>query len=218
MKVKIKIPTEINEIDLQDFQSYLKIADESENEEFLKLKMVNIFCGLKIKEVRDIRASDFQGIIDTLTKTFTEKGKFVQRFKIGDIEYGFIPDLDDMSTGEFIDLSNYMGDVQTLHKAMAVLYRPITYEKDNKYLIEDYEGSDKYSDIMKYAKLGNVLGSQVFFYNLGKELLRITVSSLQEEAQTNSQLKQLLEQNGDGINQFMDWLEGTSYDLMTSLN
>ena len=38
------------------------------------------------------------------------------------VEYGFIPNLDDMSFGEYVDLDTYIGDWQNIHRAMAVLY------------------------------------------------------------------------------------------------
>jgi hypothetical protein len=96
-----------------------------------------------------------------------------------------------------------------MHKAMAVLYRPITHRDKNRYLIEDYEG-DKYAEVMKKAPLDAVFGSIVFFYNLNNELLEITLNSLKKEMnqETNIVPKQILEESGIGINQFMDLLKG----------
>jgi hypothetical protein len=50
-----------------------------------------------------------------------------------------------------------------MHKAMAVLFRPIKKKQGTKYLIEDYEGSHKYSELMKEIPLDVVMGAMVFF-------------------------------------------------------
>ena len=83
--------------------------------------------------------------------------------------FGFIPNLDEMTLGEYIDLDTYFGDWDNMHKAMSVLYRPITKEKGNLYNIEEYDGT-KYSDVLKLMPLDVVLGSIFFFYNLSSEL------------------------------------------------
>ena len=160
----------------------------------------------------------YKYIVETIKKTFKEKPKHQLRFELNGVKYGMIPDLDNMTIGEYVDLDKYISSVDEWHKLLAVLYRPITNEKGDKYLIEEYEGSDKYSEQMKQAPLDIVLGVNVFFYALGIELLKHTVKSLEVEADQNTQVKQLLQENGDGISQYMEWLEETSCNLMPSLN
>ena len=66
-------------------------------------------------------------------------------------EFGFIPNLDKMTMGEYIDLNNYFENPQDMHKAMAVLFRPIheSYEDKDSYRIDSYKGASVYCDIMK---------------------------------------------------------------------
>ena len=219
MKVDLKIPDTLGEITLKDYQKYMKIVEDNEDaDEFLNLKAVEIFCHIKIKKINDIKRKDFTDIIEILNKTFTEEPEFKQRFKLHDVEYGFIPDLDDISMGEFIDLSKYIAEIDNLHRAMAVMYRPVKYKTKDMYLIEDYKGSDELCDIMKSAPVNVVLGSQVFFWNLSNELLRFTMGFLQEKGQTNSQAKRILEENTDGIRAFTQSLEEICYSLRISLN
>ena len=45
------------------------------------------------------------------------------------VKFGFMPKLDDISLGEFIDLDKYISDWQQMHKALSVLYRPVVFEK-----------------------------------------------------------------------------------------
>jgi len=219
MKFKLKIPTDLSEIKLKDYQKYMKMVVENEGAvDFLNLKAVEIFCNVKIKDVKSIKASDFDEVVSVIKNTFEQDNKFKQRFTFDGVEYGFIPNLEDISMGEFVDLQNYLADIQDYHKALAVMYRPITHRSKDMYLIEDYEGSDKYSDVMKYTPLDVVLGANVFFYNLGNVLLKHTLDYLEGEVQTNTQAKQILEENGVGIRAFTQLLEGNSISLKTSLN
>ena len=91
-----------------------------------------------------------------------------------------------------------------MHKAMAVLYRPVNFKSKQTYTIAPYEPSDDISELMKDMPLSVVMSSMVFFYNLGRELLEaiptfITKSLNKEETYL---FKQILEVNGGGINQF----------------
>ena len=95
------------------------------------------------------------------------------------------------------------------------MYRPIVAGRGEFYEIESYEGSDKYSDIMKDAPVTVALGAMVFFYHLGKELLRTTMRSLQHQAleELRQEEKNPSVVNGDGINQYIRLLEEMSENL-----
>jgi hypothetical protein len=129
------------------------------------------------------------------------------------VKFGFIPKLDDITLGEFVDLDNYIGDWQQIHKAMAVLYRPITFQKGDLYLIEEYEGSDKYSEIMEDAPVNVALGAVVFFYRLGNVLSSYLLDSLTEQMMKDKEMVKDLEQNGVGINQYTQSLKEMSQNL-----
>ena len=206
MKLEISVPTELKEIKLAQYQAFLKIAKDNEDEEFLNQKMVQTFCGIDLKDVAEIRFKDVLEITESLGKMFNvQSHKFINRFKLGGVEFGFIPELEDMSFGEYTDLDTYIGDWDNMHKAMAVLYRPITKKGlNNTYEIEKYNGSITYSDVMKHAPLDIVFGANVFFYNLGNELLKSTMNYLENNKEIQTILQQHnLENDGDGILQSM---------------
>ena len=146
---------------------------------------------------------------------FNEKPNLVRQFNIGKKSYGFIPKLEDMSFGEYIDLDTYISDTENLHRAMAVLYRPIKQKYQDKYLIEDYNGEE--SDVMKSMPMDAVLSSILFFYHLGMELSQAMMSYLEEEEIALLQ-QQISVENGDGINHFSDSLKEILQDLKISLN
>ena len=217
MKLEISVPTELKEIKLAQYQAFLKIAKDNEDEEFLNQKMVQTFCGIDLKDVAEIRFKDVLEITESLGKMFNvQSHKFINRFKLGGVEFGFIPELEDMSFGEYTDLDTYIGDWDNMHKAMAVLYRPITKKGlNNTYEIEKYNGSITYSDVMKHAPLDIVFGANVFFYSLGNELLKSTMNYLENNKEIQTILHQHnLENDGVGSVQSMLLLKETLQDLI----
>lgn len=215
MKIELTIPTSLNEIKLAQYQKFLSIAKDNDESEFLQQKMVQIFCGIDLKDVASIRYKDVAEITTNINNLFIKENKFIQRFKMGGVEFGFIPNLDDMSTGEYMDLDAYITDWDTMHNAMAVLFRPITNKLGNKYEIEEYKGSVTYADVMRHAPVDVVLGAMVFFYNLGNDLLSSTINSLEENQEVMNILnKHNLEKGGDGIQVSMLLLKETLEDLM----
>ena len=206
MKLEISIPTELNEIKLSQYQAFLKIAKDNTDEEFLHQKMVQTFCGIDLKEVAEIRYKEVIEITESLGKMFDVKShRFINRFKMGGVEFGFIPNLDDMTFGEYTDLDTYINDWEQMHKAMAVLYRPIKKNGLNgTYDIEKYNGSITYSDVMKHCPLDVVFGANVFFYTLGNELLKSTMTYLENSKEMKDILQQHNSENGGaGIVQSM---------------
>ena len=215
MKIELTIPTTLNDIKLAQYQKFLSIAKDNEESEFLQQKMVQLFCGIDLKDVAQIRYKDVAEITANINNLFTKENVFIQRFKMGGVEFGFIPNLDEMSTGEYMDLDTYITDWDTMHNAMAVLYRPITNKLGNKYQIEEYKGSITYADVMRHAPLDVVLGAMVFFYNLGNDLLNSTINYLETNQEVQNILnKHNLENVGDGIQVSMLLLKETLEDLM----
>jgi hypothetical protein len=156
-----------------------------------------------------------KSVIKDIDNVFSEKPDLIPTFKLKGKEYGFIPKLDDISLGEYIDLDDSLTDWETMHKAMSVLYRPVTMRKGDKYLIEEYDGTDD-AESMKQMRLDVVMGSIVFFYNLNNELLQTILNYLNREVpnQMNTLQLQTLERSGVGINQSMDLLKEMLPNLM----
>ena len=225
IELELKVPQKLEAIKLKQYQEYLKVQKDNEDVEdaqnFLNSKCIQIFCGLTLKESYNLPVKMFDGVLSQIGKCFEEPTPLIKEFSMTgsngvEVSFGMIPSLDEMTFGEYIDLENFMSDWDSMHKAMAVLYRPITFNKNGKYLIEDYDGTDKYWEVMKDAPVNVALGAMVFFYRLGKKLCKYTMDYLllqQNQNQASVQEKDL-ERNGDGINQFMLSLEKTYQELM----
>lgn len=227
IELELKVPQKLEAIKLRQYQEYLKIQkdnkDTEDNGNFLNSKCIQIFCGLTLKESYNLPVKMFDGVLNQIGTCFEEKTPLIKEFSMtgsNDVEvsFGMIPSLDEMTFGEYVDLENFISDWDTMHKAMAVLYRPIKYNNNGKYLIEDYDGSDRYWEVMKDAPVNVSLGAMVFFYRLGKKLCKYTMDSLllQQKQNQTSTSEKALERNGDGINQFMLSLEKTYQELVKS--
>ena len=213
MKLTINIPETLNEVTLKQYQKWLKIAEGKELDSFLQQKMIEIFCNIPLKNVLQIKASDINNITEELTKLFTNTPKFIDRFEMNGKEFGFIPKLDDISFGEYVDLDTYLADWESMHKAMGVLFRPITFKKKKQYLIEDYDSAEKYD--MTEVTLDVAFGSLVFFYSLKNELQKTILNYLatQKEIELPQHLQDSL-LNGAGISLSTDLLMETFSNTM----
>jgi hypothetical protein len=188
--------------------------NNSDDKEFVFQKMIEIFCGLELKEVVKMKASTVIELVQHFDKLFNEKTKFKNRFKLNGVEFGFIPDLEEISWGEYIDIEANIGDFQNIHKALAVMYRPIVKDVKGKYDIEPYKGDLSYAEVLKYAPLDVVLPASVFFWTLGIELISSTLSSLEKMKNKTPIAKMFNSQNnGDGIAQSIMSLKETLEDL-----
>jgi hypothetical protein len=213
MKINITIPETLNEITLYQYQRFEKLIKDNEPSDFVNQKTIEIFCNIELKDVARIRIAEVSEILTHINNLLQQKPKLTNTFKLGVYEFGFIPKLEDLSSGEYIDIESYLGDTQTLHKAMAVLFRPIKTKVNKLYTIEEYESSDKYSEYLKYMPLDVALGCMVFFSTLHNECVKGLMDYIQKEVEHSETAKQILAENGVGINQFTQQLKGIYSDL-----
>lgn len=216
MRINVNVPESLSEINLEQYQMYLRIQANEKDESFLASKMLELFCGVSFNDAFKMKLSDVTGITDMLADLFEQKPQLVRRFKMGGIEYGFIPNLDEMTFGEYVDLDTYLGDWENMHKAMNVLYRPVVKKYGEKYAIKEYNALNP--DVMKGMPLDAVLGSVIFFYRLGMDLSQTMMNYLAEGQE--QRLVQFLssQPSGDGINHSIHSLMGILQDLKISLN
>lgn len=221
MKLELIIPESLNEVPLLHYQQFVDDVKGSEDEDYIGQRLVERFCGIELKEIVKIKQKDILNLTNHFNTLFKAKNEFKTRFKIQGVEFGFITDLENITSGEYIDLEKYLQDVNTLHKAMAVMYRPIVKEKGDKYEIEPYQSALNYAEVMKYAPLSTVLAAQVFFWTLGQQLLKAIPTFLSQEMKKMSKEQQAtlvdslnLQNNGDGIQVYMNSLRETLEDSM----
>ena len=168
MKLSINVPTELSDVTLGQYQKFVKIQKANQDPTFIAQKMVEIFCKIDLKDTFKIKVTDINEIVAILNNLFDKKPELITEFKLNNQEYGFIPKLEDISLGEYVDVDTYLADWDNMHLAMNVLYRPIKMKYGGKYDIIDYEAKE--SDKMKDMTLDVVFSCLIFFYNLGIDL------------------------------------------------
>ncbi len=214
MEVKLIIPTSLNEITLGQYQEFAKLDITKELE--VQSKMIEIFCKVPVEVVRSMKAKDITDICTIINNMFDVEHQMLNRFKLNGKDYGFIPDLENMSFGEYVDLDTFIGDNDNLHRAMNVLYRPIDLLQGQRYTLKEYD-PDTNEDAKNYP-LDACFGAMVFFYDLGKDLSTVILNSSSKQNEEN--LAQYLGslQNGDGTIPSMQSLTEILQDLKISLN
>lgn len=210
MELKLNIPNSLNEITLGQYQEFEKL--DLTNDSMVHLKMIEIFCKVPELVVRNINAIDVTEICDVINNMFDTKHQLINSFKLGKQEYGFVPNLDDMSFGEYIDLDTFIGDTENLHRAMNVLYRPIDLRQGNRYTLKEYDPDT--NETAKEFPLDAVLGAIVFFYSLGKDLSLTMMNSLDKANQETLAQHLISHPNTDGTTASLQSLT----EILQSLN
>lgn len=206
MKTELLIPENLNELTLKQYREFIAIKEPD------NIDALSIFLRIDKANINRIKGADVEVLIGKLNTLLSKEPVFIDRFKMGGVTYGFIPKLDDITYGENKDLTTYL-NWDNMHKAMAVMYRPVTQSLKGKYLIEDYEGSGKYSEVMKHAPLGVVFGAMVFFWSLTNELLKAIPNYLEMEIQREQMQGVISVENGGAIQKSIHLLKEMLEDL-----
>jgi hypothetical protein len=213
MNVKIKVPTSLKDIKLSQYQKFLRTTKDNEDAEFINRQLVGIFCNLTDDLVFSMARKDFVNIVNDLSKVLQETPEVQTKFVYNGIKYGLIPSMEEMTVGEQADLDTIYSDYQKRDKVMAILYRPIKLESRGSYLIEDYTGKEEPLDL----SMDIVMGADVFFCNIVKDCMSITLNYI-KGAEIQAKILPILEKSGIGIKTFTQSLEETFLSLKEQLN
>ena len=174
------VPKAFSEISLGKFQDYMQQYNEEDSETRKQLVLVSTLTGapklMLEKAKKNVIDKAVEGLSEALSKEASKRLNLV--IEIDGIEYGFHPNLHELKLKEFVDLDNKLGNGWVdMHEVMAILYRPVTNKKGDKYNIEDYD----YKTAKQRAKLfkqelnvDTVNGAAAFFLNIAVSYLSIT--------------------------------------------
>ena len=207
MQVEVTVPDSLNQVKLKGYQELL-LKEKPTDDDMLKC-----ILNINTKELGKIKDKDVDNLLEIINNLFKEERKFIPQFKMKGVLYGFVPNLDDITYGENKDVTAYISDWGNVHKAMAVLFRPITQKQGSKYLIEEYEGSHKFSELMKSMPLDVALGAMVFFWNLTNALLNSIPNYLETELQKEQMQGAVSLESGEAIANYIVSLKETLQDL-----
>lgn len=204
----IIIPTSLKDVKLHQMMAYESLKAEMDETQ-RQLEAVSIFCELTMTQVMAMPFDVLQKAVERITVMLTETPEFTPRFRMDGIEYGFVPNLDELSVGEFVDIETHCKEKQDLWKVMSVLYRPIVkIGQNNRYEIQAYNA--RLVSEFKDMDCNTAFGAMLFFWNLGIDLLSSTLRYLEEEKEGLMKLD--LPKNGDGLEWSIDSLHEIIYN------
>lgn len=213
--MKIYIPSNLGDIRLTQYQKFLRVTENLEDSELINRYAVAIFCNISDDVVRSMTSQTYRDILDQIKKvleSISDELPLKRIIKYQGSSYGFIPNLDKLTVGEMADIDSMIHDWQKMDKVMAILYRRLEHKQGDKYLIEKYNNLGVSLDI----PLDVALGAYFFLSNLLQDLLTCIPSYIKEMVE-QKESRELLEENGVGINQFTESLEGICLNLRTLL-
>ena len=188
--LKISLPESIADITLEQYQKFTILQDKADtlSEQGMAERVISLFTGIRKQDVKNIVVSDFELIMNQITEACNTSSKFQQRFKLNGIEYGLIPNLNDITQGEYIDLTTLGSDMDEMHKVMAILFRPVTKtDSFGNYSIEAYGDITDRSNEMLNCPMHIVNGSLLFFLTLSKDSKSSILKYTQEAEQKSKQ-------------------------------
>ena len=199
MKVKIKKQNKVKEFKLINswedvtLETWLKLIDfETGTKTEEATETIAALSDIPKKLVKELALSDVAVIMSKIGELQAKQDTKLKRIiEINDVEYGFHPDLDSISLGEYADIETFIknGIDSSLPELMSVLYRPIKEKKNDIYIIDAYDGNIRMrTEEMKQMSAEQVQSALFFFYNFVKELSEILQSfSIQGQKEMNKQ-------------------------------
>ena len=224
-RLEVNIPSSWQDIALKDYLAYQKALKPYEGvEEYNSIvfeKAINHFCNISTEDLYTIPVENYNALYSRVKDVFHEGYDLplVHRFTILSTEFGFIPNLNEMSYGEYLDLVTYFKDMwSNMPIIMSILYRPVVESNNNTYSISSYKGTNQNIEELFKEKLTMdiVWGAIGFFLNLQRDLLNgilIFLSKEMKNLTTDTALLETLTRNGQDISQLQSLLTETSQNL-----
>ena len=186
---KYELPTSWSEVSLGQYSKLMTaLENDSSSEIELIIKTLESLVGISTTQLTKVPLKYLKmAYAELSTLTSTMPGNELKRIiDVDGTAYGFIPDFDELTFGEFCDLDNYLQDSwNNLDKIMAVLFRKVVARDKDKYSIEEYTMKgikDRRELFNSSLSIDVVYGALVFFCNIGSKHMRTTLSSLEEES------------------------------------
>jgi len=184
-KLKFKIPTDWSDIKISQYLEFVNLEKNKLEHLDLMIQIISIFCDIDPEDVEKVSLTQLNKVGDELM-WISEKPmrNFYHSIEIDNVKYGFLPNLNEIKVGEWVDLENYMkSPLPNLHKLMAILYRPITKIDNgvNKYEIEEYnsKNNEERSKIfLNEMSIDVAYGAALFFLSFAEEYSKIMSVSL----------------------------------------
>lgn len=205
MNMELQLPNSWSNLTLAELK-VLMVSDDI-------IERVSCVTNRSKAEVRDMPMALVEAANEHLTQLVArEETKFHRIIELEGREYGFIPNWDEFSTGEWIDMEQYLADFwPNVDKIMAILYRPVVKKRGKKYTIEKYTAAEDVS-VFESMPADHISGTLLFFSTIKNRLLNNMQQSLLKVARAVATTPP----NGDGIQSYITY-RGRAYYIWMRL-
>jgi hypothetical protein len=168
-------------ISIEDYVKIFKVKDLFD-EDYFAAKLISIVSNAPLKDLLDAGFNEINYLAAHILSIIPKEGeiKFVDRFELNGVKYGFFPNWRELTFAEFVDMDTISTKktdelLDLLHILAAIMYRPILNERsEHDYDIEIYDVNTmkKRSELFKKElDVKYILGAQFFFIKFAKRFL-----------------------------------------------
>jgi hypothetical protein len=185
MELNITVPESWQDITIQQYLKFYNAMKPYDGADNYDTKIIEIaayyLCNIDAETLNKLPIDTFNEIASSIMNLILsgKKQELVKSFVLGDVKYGFITNLDQMTYGEYVDMVTYSKDsYENAALLCSILYRPVLEENKGTYKVEDYKGTNESQIELFYQKLTMdiVFGALGFFLNLQTDLSMSTLT------------------------------------------
>lgn len=211
-ELTLHIPTDWNDVSLDRYLKLQNLLKQyADDEEATTAVLMVELCGLDAEYLKQVAIEDFLMLKTELSKFITRTDYPLQRFvKWNGVEFGFEPNLSQMSYGAYLDISKFSSIAidENWVKIMNILYRPVTRKNGDMYEIEPYTLKDN-TGIIKEWGMDIHFGTLFFFLLLSTDLVS-SIPNFLKEVEHLPNIKQTLLKSGQLTRRLLNLPEETS--------
>jgi hypothetical protein len=188
--IRFKIENQQYEVpDYISIENYVKIHKIKDlfDDQYFAAKLVNIVTGAPVEDLLDGSYQEVTYLASYIMSKFPQEEdiKFIDKFELDGVKYGFFPNWRDLSFAEYIDMDTISSKktdelLDLLHILASIMYRPIIEQtSEHNFKIEPYEMEsmkERAELFKKKLNVGYILGAQFFFIKFAKKYLNFTPS------------------------------------------
>jgi hypothetical protein len=190
-----------SDVNLDKWAKLVSMKTKTNSQE--AVETISVLADMPKRLIKELGIKDVSKILEKIAVMQSQaESKLTKIITIDDIEYGFHPNLDELTLGEYADIETLINNniEDNLAELMAILFRPIVERKNKIYTIESYDAEITIrAEAMKKMSGQQVQNAMVFFWIFGKELLRILPLYLMELSLKKIQELKDLEKGGVGL-------------------
>jgi len=154
--MELKLPHRWSDLSLGELQVMMTTENPLEKISICSKQSVDKLRGMP-KKLIDAASEHLDGLLTQ------ETARHEKVLEIDGKRFGFIPNWDEFTAGEWIDIEAYLEDFwANAHKIMALLYREVTYEIGEKYEVKKYTAKED-PTIFEEVPADLVSGMLLFF-------------------------------------------------------